>query len=135
MLGGQCRGRAPYDHQVHLETHKVWRQGREAVSAIGRPIINIEILPLDISKSSQPLPERGEIGDVQGRRRRFQYADAQDARALLGARAYRPSKGRGAEQAYEGAPGQASTGTTFRIGVTPLFHAQPSVDLLFGFAD
>ena len=66
ILGGQGRWRSPGQDQVHVQPNQFSRQSRVSfVSAVGRSVLDDEILPLDVSELPKTPPEGLEIGRIR----------------------------------------------------------------------
>ena len=58
-------GRPSRQDQVHLQADQLRRKAREPfVAAIGRPVLDDEDFPLDVSKCPQTLPEGINVGGI-----------------------------------------------------------------------
>jgi hypothetical protein len=76
ILGRQGRWRSPGQDQIHVQPNQFSRQSRVSfVSAVGRSVLDDEILPLDVSELLQTPPEGLEIGRIRLRRRPFEHTD------------------------------------------------------------
>src|SRR5258708_7288410 len=99
--------------RLHLQSNEPRGQAREPlVAAIGRSVLDDEVLPFDVPEISQPLPEGIEVGRIDRGRRSLEHADPVDLSRRLGLE----GEGRG-EQAEgdagdEGAPSDHSRAIT-----------------------
>ena len=76
MLGRERRRRSSCQDQVHLVLSQLGREVRESiVAAIGRSVLDDEILALDVAQSPEPVTKGVEIGGIRRRRCPLEHAD------------------------------------------------------------
>jgi hypothetical protein len=67
FLGGPDSRSTTCDDDVHIDTHQLCRQRREAiVFRLRMSIVNDHIFPLSVSKLAEPLPECLDAVDLEG---------------------------------------------------------------------
>jgi hypothetical protein len=101
ILGRHHGGRPARHDQIDVETSQLGRELRKALgAAIGRAIVDDEVLALDVAEVPQTLAQRIEIGGVRRRRNHLQDADAVNLAGLLCA-GREPPRRRAAEERDE----------------------------------
>jgi hypothetical protein len=79
LLAASAAGVPLVQDQVHIQPNQLSRQARESfVAAIGRSVLDDEVLLLDIPKFEQAASKALEVGSVDRRRRSLEHADAID---------------------------------------------------------
>jgi hypothetical protein len=79
MLGRQSRWRSPCHDHVKLQPNQLACEIGEPFSpAVGRAVLDHQVLPLDVPEFSEPLSECCEVGGVRRYRHDLQHTDAVD---------------------------------------------------------
>ena len=104
MLGRQGRLRPSRHDQVDLQSDELRGQARESlVAAVGRAVLDHEVLPLDVPEIAQPLPEGVEVGRIDRRRRSLEHADPVELSRRLGLESKGPGEQAEGDAGDEGA--------------------------------
>jgi hypothetical protein len=116
ILGRRHRLRAAGHDQIDVETNQLGRKlGETLGAAVGRTVVEDEVLTFDVAELSQALSEGIEIGGVRCRGGRLQQTDTIDLARLLRPRRERPRR-RPAEKRDELASPHSITSSASRGG-------------------
>src|SRR5215471_10632430 len=105
LFGRDCCRRSPRHNQIDLAAQELGYECRKALgAAIGRAIVDDEVLFLGISKLREASPERTDVGGFGRLAGGIQHADAPDLAGRLRACGESPRNRSAAEKRDERAP-------------------------------